>query len=373
MNKHYDVIIVGGGVIGSSIAFHLSKQKRKVLMLEKGQLAGKASGAAAGMIGAQAERNKDSPLFRHARKSRAMFPLLAQELKELSGIDIQLAQNGICKVAETDEEISSLKSVLSVQQNLREDASWISSSDLRTRESALSHHIKGAMYIPEDGNVSAPHLSKAFAYAAASLGTEVMERTEVHEILKEKNRVIGVQTSKGIFRADETIVAGGAWSKQLVNHMGIKLATYPVKGECFSVNLNVSPIKATIFASNCYIVPKSGGRLVIGATEKANSFDETVRLHGISKLMNAAVKLVPELKNARWEKAWAGIRPQTADGIPYMGRHPLFEGLSIATGHYRNGILLSPITGLYMAELMDGKDIDSIFQIERNALKEVRT
>lgn len=373
MNNHYDVIVVGGGVIASSIAFQLSKRGNKVLMLEKDQVASKASSAAAGMIGAQNELRKDNPLFNLARKSREMFPKLSKELKVLTGIDIELAQNGIFKLAETDEEVSSLQSLLSHQRAHGEEVDWVSSSELRNREPALSQHIKGSMYMPNDGNVSAPHLSSALAHAAAVLGTDILEHTEVYDFIKEKNRIIGVQTMSESFYASETIVAGGAWSKQLVNTVDTNLNTFPVKGECFSVRLKVSPINGTIFAKNCYIVPKPGGRLVIGATEQAHTFDEAVSLHGISKLMNAAINLIPELKNAQWEKAWAGIRPQTVDGIPYLGRHPLFHGLSIATGHYRNGILLAPITGLQMAELLEGKDTDSIFHMKRNHSEGVRT
>ncbi|MCP3740117.1 glycine oxidase ThiO [Rossellomorea sp. BNER] len=372
MNNHYDVIIVGGGVIGSSIAFHLSKRGKKVLLVEKNQLATKASSAAAGMLGAQTELEKDSPLFRLARKSRAMFPKLSEELKELSGIDIELVQNGMIKIAETDEEMSLLKSLVPLQQKLGEVTEWVPTDELHAQEPALSEHIKGAMYIPNDGNVSAPSLSKAFALSAVALGTDIQEYTEVYDFIKEKDRVVGVQTLAGSIYADETIVAGGAWSEQLLKQADTQLNTYPVKGECFSVRVKASPITRTVFANGCYIVPKLGGRLVIGATERANTFDETVSLNGVSRLMERATKIIPELENAQWEKAWAGIRPQTGDGLPYLGRHPKWDGLSIATGHYRNGILLSPITGWQMAELVEGKEIDDHFRVERNSIRELR-
>lgn len=373
MRNHYDVIIVGGGVIGSSIAFHLSEQGKKVLMLEKGKLASKASSAAAGMIGAQSELEENGSLFQLARKSREMFPILAQKLKRLSGIDIEFVTNGILKIAETDEDMSNLQSITSSQQEHGQEADWLSQAEMSSLEPSLSKHIKGAMHIPNDGNVSAYSFSKALAVSAIALGTNVLEYTEVYDFIKEKNNVIGVKTMVGSFYATETIVAGGAWSEQLVNQMGVKLNTYPVKGECFSVHTKVNPIKRTIFSKNCYIVPKSGSRLIIGATERAHTFDETVSIQGISKLMNLAIHLIPELKDAKWEKAWAGIRPQTSDGLPYLGKHPLFQGLSIATGHYRNGILLAPITGWLMAELIEGKKIDSVFKVGRNRLKGVRT
>lgn len=371
MRNHYDVIIVGGGVIGSSIAFYLSEQGKKVLILEKDKLASKASSAAAGMIGAQSELENNDALFQLACKSREMFPDLAEKLKSLSGIDIDFVTNGILKIAETDEDVSNLQSIISSHQEHGQEANWLSETGVSLLEPSLSKHIKGAMYIPNDGNVSAYSFSKALAVSAIELGTNVLEHTEVYDFIKEKNKVFGVKTMVGSFYATETIVAGGAWSEQLVNQMGVKLETYPVKGECFSIRTKANLIKNTIFSKNCYIVPKPGSRLLIGATESAHTFDESVSLQGISKLMNVAINFIPELKNATWEKAWAGIRPQTSDGLPYLGRHPLFQGLSIATGHYRNGILLAPITGLLMTELINGKNIESIFRVGRNQVKEV--
>lgn len=372
MSNHYDVIVVGGGVIGSAIAFYLSEQDKKVLIIEKDKLASKASSAAAGMIGAQSEFEQDSPLFRLARKSREMFPELAQRLQNLSGINIEYVKNGILKLAITDEDVAAYQSMISIQKKLGENVAWMTQSELSSQEPVLSQNIKGAMYIPNDGNVSAFEFSTALAHSAVTLGATILEDTEVYDFIKEKNKVIGVKTEQDAFYAEETIVAGGAWSEQLTSQTGISLNTYPVKGECFSVTTKSSLIKRTIYTKNCYIVPKSGHRLLIGATENPDTFDDTVSLKGLSELMDAAMKIIPELKNTQWEKAWAGIRPQTRDELPYLGRHPLYQGLSIATGHYRNGILLAPITGKLMAELIDGRDIDSHFDVKRNVFKEVK-
>ncbi|WP_335869096.1 glycine oxidase ThiO [Bacillus sp. 2205SS5-2] len=364
MNQHYDAIIVGGGVIGTSIAYNLSKRGRKVLLLERNQIASRASKAAAGMLGAQTEIKRDGPFFQLAKQSRVQFPSLAHELKEVSGIDIEFFRNGMIKVARTEDEALHLKELVRHHQEMGEQAEWMTASVLSRTESALSNVLKGGMSIEQDGNVSSLQLTKAFAHSAQLLGTEIKEYTEVNHLILGQNKVNGVSTTGGSYFSEEVIIAGGAWSQTLLDSVGIDLQSFPVKGECFSVKTKRQLIAHTIFTEDCYIVPKTGNRLLIGATEHAHSFDETVSLDGISSLISRATKLLPGLSDTIWEKAWAGIRPQTARGIPQVGRCKDWEGLIIATGHYRNGVLLAPITGVMVADLLEGIETDSIFSFQ---------
>ncbi|WP_349409416.1 glycine oxidase ThiO [Pseudalkalibacillus sp. SCS-8] len=372
MHTQYDAIIVGAGVIGCSIAYNLSKRGRKVIVLERGKIAGKASSAAAGMLGAQTELEEDSPLFQFAKASRAMFPQLEKDLKGLSGIDIEFQQNGIYKVAMTEEEVSRIQRLIPAQQELGEMSEWIPAAELHVKEPALSKDTLGAMFIRNDGQVSSPALTMAFATAATTLGAEIHEYTDVHHLIEENERITGVKTNQGSFHADHVIVAGGAWSEQLLQEAGVELPTYPVKGECFSLKTKRRLVNGTIFSNEVYIVPKPGNQLIIGATEKPGTFDESVTVEGISSLMEKMQQVVPAIKEAAWERAWAGIRPQSADSLPYMGTHPDKEGLYIATGHYRNGILLAPKTGELIADLIDGKQVQddwfSAFQTKRTSL-----
>ncbi|CAH0165684.1 Glycine oxidase [Peribacillus sp. Bi96] len=355
MNSIYDSIIVGGGVIGGSIAFQLAKRGKKVLLLEKDRLASKASSAAAGMLGAQSELEADNPLFTLASKSRGMFPALAEELKDISGIDIELVNKGMFKVALTNDQVAEMKNMIKIQQNAGLEAEWLSTADIRKSEPLLSDEIKGAMYIPKDGQVSATSLSLAFSKSAAALGVDIREFVHVSDFRTENGSVKGVVTNIGEFSSENVIVASGAWSAFLLEKSGINLDTYPVKGECFSVLTDRPLLEKTIFSHGCYLVPKVGGRIIVGATVKANTFDQKVSMEGISTLIEKATRLLPAIKGTEWEKTWAGIRPQTGDGLPYFGEHPACKGLFIATGHYRNGILLSPITGVLIADLVERK------------------
>jgi len=355
LKQTYDAIIVGGGVNGGSIAFQLSKRGKKVLLLEKDRIASKASGAAAGMLAAQAELDDDGPLFQLAKKSRSMFPTIALEIKELTGIDIELINAGMYKIALTEQEESHFKKIIDIHQQAGEKAEWLSGDEVRKKEPALSDGIIGAMFIQYDGQLSAHQLSTGFVKAAITLGTELKEYVDVHSFIFQNGKVTGVITNEGEFLSDTVIVAGGAWSGRLLQEAGLSLSTYPVKGECFSVLTDRPLLTGTIFSHGCYLVPKKGGRLLVGATSKPHTFNQTVTIDGISSLMTKAQKLVPEISSAEWEKAWAGIRPQTGDGLPYLGEHPAYHGLFIATGHFRNGILLSAITGEVVSDLAERK------------------
>ncbi|MBW3114481.1 MULTISPECIES: glycine oxidase ThiO [Bacillaceae] len=355
MAKQYDVLIVGGGVIGCSILYQLTKRGKKALLIEKNQLASKASKAAAGMLGVHTELNGGSPLYRVAKNSRNMYPVLARELKEVTGMDIEYVENGMVKLARTEEEAQTLISV-ATKLDQDEEVEWLSSPKLSAFEPLLSKKATGGLFIPRDGNVAAPKLTEALGLASVRLGAQVNEYTDVYDFIVEGSRISGVQTSIGPLYASEIIVAGGAWSQSLLERVGVTLHSYPVKGECFSVKCSRKLVERTIFTEGCYIVPKVGGRFLIGATEHAHTFDETISVSGMMSLMKKATDILPELIHADWEKAWSGIRPQTQGGLPIIGRSERWEGLSIATGHYRNGILLAPITGVMMADLIEGKE-----------------
>ncbi|TXK75906.1 glycine oxidase ThiO [Paenibacillus sp. N3.4] len=357
------VIIVGGGVIGSSIAYYLAKRGQSVTLLERGRLGTEASAAAAGMLGAQSEMEDTGPLFQWARHSRAMFPQLAEELKDLTGIDIGLVREGLLNVAFSDVQEQELREREKLQRAAGEKAEWLSAAAAVKLEPALNRATRGALYLPGDGQVEAPRLAAAFAQAAQVLGAKVQQFVQVQGLLTEQGRVCGVLTSDGSLYGEHIIVASGVWSGQLLAGIDVHLPLYPVKGECFSVHTTVPLLHKTLFTPGCYIVPKAGGRLLIGATVVPNSYDRKVSLSGLGELMERAKQLMPAISEAEWEKAWSGLRPQTPDGMPYIGKVPQYEGLYAACGHYRNGILLSPITGKVISEMIVGK-ADEVLQPE---------
>ncbi|MFJ7728500.1 glycine oxidase ThiO [Neobacillus sp. NPDC097160] len=371
MENSFDVIIIGGGIIGSSIAYQLSKMGRKVVILEKDRLACQASSAAAGMLAAQAEIEQDGPLLQMALKSQAMFPSLSSELFEYTGIDIEFVNKGMLKIAETEEIASIVRKQVTFQRKWDPAITWLDKMELLELEPSISSSISGAMFLPNDGHVQPANLSRAYAQAAAYFGTEIREYTEVVSINYENGQVKGVNTSHGVIHGEQVVVATGAWAAKLMRESGLEINVYPVKGECFSVRPEKPVINTTIFSDKrCYLVPKRNGEIYIGATMIEHSFDQTVTPIGIGSLIERATQLVPKLNEAPWERVWSGIRPQTGDGMPYIGEHPSWKGLYVAAGHFRNGILLGPITGKLVADLLTERVLDqtllSAFHLERH-------
>ncbi len=371
MGNSFDAIVVGGGINGSSIAYQLAKRGKKVLIIEKGTLACQASSAAAGMLAAQAEIEHDGPFFQIALKSQAMFPEITRELLKYTGIDIEFVNKGMLKIAETEEIALELQKQVVFQRQWDPSIQWLDARQVLEMEPALTTSVCGAMYLPNDGHVQPDKLSLAFANAAAHFGAEIREHTEVLSFIFENGKVTGVNTAAGPVYGEQVVVATGAWASDLLSETGLDITVYPVKGECFSVKPDKPMINITIFSDKRgYLVPKQNGEIYIGATSVERPVENKVTAGGIAELLERAMNIVPQIKDAKFERVWSGVRPQTGDGIPYIGEHPDWKGLFVAAGHYRNGILLSPLTGKAVADLMDGKSEDdeilSAFRLDRN-------
>ncbi|MBY6024277.1 glycine oxidase ThiO [Priestia aryabhattai] len=369
MQIHYDALVIGGGVIGASTAYHLSKMGYQVAILEKNQIGCEASGAAAGILGAQAEIDEEGPLLELAIQSRSLFPNLVAELKEKTNIDVEFIQKGLLKVAATEAEAGLLKAKAERHRRWDSEVKWLSPDAARQAEPLLTPDTYGAISIPKDGQLMPAKLTQALVHGALYHQAAIYENCHVHELIYDNKKVVGVRTSAGNFYSDQVMVSAGAWTKDLVTAIQPK-HLFPIKGECISLTTNQPSIQKTIFLDEgFYVVPKAGGRIVIGATKRPHDYTKHVSAEAIEFLISKAISLVPSLAEASFEKAWAGLRPQTVDGWPYLGQHPELDNVYLACGHYRNGILLSAITGKIMAEQMKGENpkhsFFSAFRLQR--------
>lgn len=357
-----DVIVIGGGVIGGSIAYHLAKAGQRVTVLEKNRVGREASAAAAGMLGAQVENATPGAMYRLCLESRRRFPQLAATLLEETGIDIELNTNGMLRVAADAEEQKQLQERAVWQQQYGQTVKELSYETLRQKEKLVHPDILGGYALPDDGQVSAIKLTQAYFEGAARLGADIREYHTVHRLQKNPHALNYVETDSGTFEGRYFILAAGCWSPSLATSLGIDIPVKPLKGELFSVRSRPPLIRHTLYMNGCYIVPKRDGTLYVGATQKDVGFDQKVTLGGIRELLDRGTRLLPAIEEHELAATWTGLRPYSEDGLPFIGRVPRYPNLILATGHFRNGILLSPITGEWVTSLVHNGSFTSSFQ-----------
>jgi glycine oxidase len=351
MSIRTDIIIVGGGVIGTAIAYFLAKEGVKPLVIDRGKT-GQASRAAGGMLGAQVEMHEPGPLFELALQSRSMFPQLQEELYEIAKVDIELNRTGMLRVAVSEEDREELIKRIPWQKQAGCRADWLEEEDLRRTCGDILSPTYGALYLPDDGQVRSPRLLQALTQAAALLGSRFIEETEVIGFVREGDRICGVRTLQEVYPADQIVIAAGAWSGYLLSLLGIDLPVQPQKGQSLFVEAVPPVTPYTLYTHGTYIIPKANGQTYVGATAETVGFDPRPTLQNMERLTTSANRLVPALARSIFAGTITGFRPASHDGLPYIGRIPQVEGLYVATGHWRNGILLSAVTGRLMSELL---------------------
>lgn len=347
MKPLFDAGIIGGGVIGLASAYYLAKAGLRVAVFESGKTGSGASSAAAGMLGAHTETEKDDAFFRFAKESQALYPKLAHDLLLESGIDIQLQYNGMYKLAMTAEEADSLKK----RAEIEKDVEWHSKEKVQEYEKGITDAIYGALKIEKDGKLTPAALCKAFTKAIQLMSGKIFENTPVYKVSRFEGSHYEIETPQDTFFCEALILANGTWSSRLIKEFTRNLFVHPVKGECLSVTMKDGKLSSTVFHESCYLVPKLDGTIVIGATMKEGTWNTEPSVQGIAALMNKAVKIMPAIEDASFQRAWAGLRPGTADSKPFIFKHQGIPNLFVATGHYRNGILLAPKTGEMIRDL----------------------
>jgi glycine oxidase len=352
-----EVVVVGGGVIGASVAFFLAREGIEVALLEREALAAGASGAAAGMLTPTGEAAEQGPFLLWARRSLEGFPALAAELLERSGVDCEFVRSGTLRLAFGAAEARTLRA--RIKKLGVPGLEWLDARALQAAEPLAAPGAVGAVWSPEDGHVRSPLLVRAYAGAARRLGARIETGVEVTGLRSAGERVAGVETSGGAWSTSRVIVCAGAWSgggRAWPPGMAPP-PIEPVRGQILSVEAP-SPAPATIvWGEGGYVVPKRDGSLVVGATEERVGFDARVTADGLARLLALGTRLVPAIADCTFRSAWAGLRPCPPDALPLVGPVAGLEGLALATGHHRNGVLLSPVTGRLIADWVAGKGI----------------
>lgn len=344
-----DVVIIGGGVMGCSVAYQLAKLGIKSTVLERAKFAAGASGATAGVIAPlwHVERSSEAS-FALGMRSLDRFPTLAKELVE-AGVDPGFRQNGVLKVAFSPEEVDELKHNLSWQGELGLGVAWLDSEGVIQREPEVNPEVLGGVFSPREGHIVGQRYVEGLAHAASRLGAQVHEGVEVTGLELQGHNVVGVRTNTQVYHSGHTVLAAGPWCGIAKRWLPEKLPVRPVKGQRILLRKPGFLPKCPLRTFQAYAVPWADGTVLVAATREEGVFDEETTAAGISYLLSEAVTSFPVLKDAVFIGARAGVRPGTPDDVPIMGPVPGWEGLSVITGHDHLGIMLSPGSGELMA------------------------
>lgn len=347
-----DVLIIGGGVIGLTIARALARRGvTKVTLAEKNEFGHEASWAAGGILAPQVETNKEDDFFRIACASRDMYRNFAENLRAETGIDIQLDTTGTLYVAFTKDDEAELRARFAWQQSQGLAVEWLEGAAARKLEPALSDQVLCALRFPNDFQVENRRLVEALLSANERLGIRLTKDCEAGAVLVENDRVVGAETSQGIISARSIVLATGAWSSSLNCATTLPcIDVKPVRGQMLCFEPPERLARHVIYCSRGYLIPRNDGRLLAGSTTEAAGFEKRVTREGIDAIKSMAVEITPALESLPVLDSWAGFRPRAKDGLPVLGTTRRAAGLFYATGHYRNGILLAPITGELIAE-----------------------
>jgi glycine oxidase len=370
--KKPDVAIIGAGVIGLGIAWRLAAQGASVKVFDKGTSGAGASHAAAGMLAACCEAEPgEEALVALGRESQARWGAFAAELQQASGVDVELRTEGTLVVALTADDQARLAHQLVFQQKLGLPLQWISAAETRRREPHLAGKLAGAVFSPEDTQVDNRKLAAALRIAAANAGARISEHCAVGAISSHAGRVDGIVLADGNkVAADVVVLAAGAWSRGIAGlPPELRPPVRPIKGQMLALRMDAAAplLNHVVWAPGAYLVPRRDGRLLVGATVEEKGYDTALTAGGVLTLLEAAWRVVPAVEELPIDEMWVGHRPGSRDDAPILGAGPI-EGLIYATGHHRNGILLTPITADAIARLaLDGVTDPAIrpFGIER--------
>ncbi|MCS6800587.1 MAG: glycine oxidase ThiO [Chloroflexota bacterium] len=338
-----DVAIVGGGVIGLAVGWRLASAGMRVAVFERERVGGQASGAAAGLLAPVSEHLTPDEFLAYGIASLRAYPAFVEALREESGVDPELVAGGVLRVALTAEEAETLHRLPTGDLS----AEILDSRQVLELEPAVAAAAVGGLLVHEESHVSSPRLVAALAAAARRRGALIHEGVPVSQFIWQGDRVVGIETPQGQVAAGEVVVAAGAWSGLLAR---LTLPVTPIRGQIVSLDVGALMLSRPLFGVGAYLVPKRDGTIAVGATEDRAGFAATPTARGVRAVLTGAERLVPAVADCAFLRAWAGLRPATPDRLPILGR--MTEGLILATGHYRNGILLAPMTAECVAALI---------------------
>ncbi len=365
LSNNAEILIIGGGVIGLSVARELKKRGASTItILERGAVGRESSHAAAGMLAPSAETEKADDFFHLCNDSNNLYPNFAEELFEETGVDIELDRNGTFYLAFNERDAAEIRRRYEWQKrNLAVEL--LSAAEIRRAEPFVSPDVSEGLFFPNDWQVENRNLLAALEKFCRTNEIKIVENAPVESLLVENSKIVGAQTASEKFTGEKIVLATGAWTSF------IKLGAdslpapkiKPVRGQIIVFQTAKRLIQKVIYSPRGYIVPRRNGRILAGATVEDVGFDKSVTAAGIESLQATAFEIAPALAKLKPSEKWAGLRPFAADGLPVLGAFPEIENLFIAAAHYRNGILLAPLTAKILADKIVGNGESEFLKI----------
>ena len=353
----YDAVFIGAGIIGLACAWRAAERGLSVLVLERDEPGSGASGVAAGMLAPVTEADfGEERLLGANLESRALWPGFAAELEQRTGLSTGYSESGALVVAADRDDAEELRRLHELHRSLGLETEWLTPSACRAQEPGLSPRIGGGILVPQDAHADPRATVGALAAALELAGGELESGTEVVGLESAGGRVTGVRTAGGKVAAGQVVLAAGCWSGEGIETGAALPPVRPVKGQLLELRVRPgrpAPAQRIVRSPRCYLLSRGDGRVVLGATVEEQGFDTAVTADGIYRLLEAAWEVLPDVSELELVQARAGLRPGTPTGEPMIGAAEP-EGLVLATGHYRNGVLLAPLTADAVAGLLAG-------------------
>ena len=343
----FDTVIIGGGIIGCTLARRLAGQGMKVAIVEKGAPGEEASWAAAGMLSPSAEAEKGSPLFELCRASLKLYRPLVTELLSETGMDPEYRTEGTLLLFENEEEHQVLLPSIEWQRSLGIPIEEISAQALREREPLLAD-LPGAFYLPEDHQIDNRLLMQALVQSCRQRGVEFVLGKTAEEVERNGSHATGVRLDQGRIAAGKVVNTAGAWAGSIRVPGLTSAPVRPVKGHMLALESSPALLRHVVRSQRGYLVPRRKGRLLVGSTMEEVGFDKAPRAGPLTHLLRAVQQLCPALEECAVAEFWTGLRPASPDGLPLLGPTALPDYF-VALGHFRNGILLAPATAEILA------------------------
>jgi glycine oxidase len=360
MPAHSDCLIVGGGVIGLSLAWELARQKLQVTVIDQGQTGREASWAGAGILPPVNPAAARDPYDHLRGLSYDLHPRWAAELGEMTGIDTGYRRCGGLYLARTSGEAAALAGWASVAADEQIGIERVTPAELAQLEPAIrtDGRLRGIYNVPSEAQLRNPRHLKALRSACEIAGVSLLPEVCAKDLVLDGERVVGLETSAGRMHAGNFCLTAGAWTGNLLARMGVRCDVLPMRGQMLLLRCAERPFRRVLNEGSRYMVPRDDGLVLVGSTEEEVGFDKSTTEEGLADLRRFADDLVPILRDARLERSWAGLRPASFDGLPYMGQLPGLSNAYVAAGHFRSGLYLSPGTAVVMRQRICGQSTD---------------